>query len=461
MATVHQSQIIKTLAFDAQAVDTEPEGVGYVLFSDGSKLNWDGVQLDLLDSSDNVVESFYDALSSNEKWAMANYTFAEDKTVAEIVVYDRNFGPWAHAAYQYQAPDNYIDFPDHADNQNNPHLVTAEQVGAYSKQEVDAKQSAIINLGYTEGYWYGRKNSTAPWPLPADGEKWAGNAKKAFDFEANTIWVWDGTEWTEGDQVPVANGTTIGISESLLDIVDSGFPGKAIYSEQKASWDFYPDKLGIEAIQKAIIAPCDFGYTAMTSEADMAKWRRMPADGRTISVHDSRAERLLQYCLIPHALAVANPNIIGLYRTNEYYPDHAAWLAVAGPNKVRPEPAEDGAYLVIPDGCGIFLRGKGQHGGHRAANAAPYEGGSIGQHLGDAMREIVGEAGWVASNLFSLISGVFKGMLGDSGYEAQTKASVSGTNTKYRSVQFVASRVVPTANEFRVASISISAYISY
>jgi len=291
------------------------------------------------------------------------------------------------------APDEYLDFPDHADDQQNPHNVTAEQAGTYTKSainqkiatvenhvqelrdETDSRHGAIINLGYTKGYWYGRRNTSTPWPMPADGETWAAHSRKAFDFETNTVWEWDGAEWVEGAQLPVNNGTTIGISESILDIIDSGFPGKCIYSAQTASWDFYPDKLGMEAIRKAIVPPGRPEYSMMRNEADLSKFGLMPADGRTISVHDSRAERLLQYCLIPHAEAVANPDIIGGYLTNDYYPDHASWVAAGKP---RATPAEDGAYFAIPDGCGLFLRGAGANGGHKPSVNALYDGKDVG-----------------------------------------------------------------------------------
>ena len=468
---VEQSQIIKNLDFDTQAeVDQSPEGVGYLLLSDGSKLNWDGNLLTLVDAGGNVIVTIYDAFET-EKWAIPNYDLAENTSVVEIAVSDRTVGPWPHVTYSYQAPDEYYDFPEHAENQQNPHNVTADQVGTYTqvvinqkiddkqqelREEIDAKHGAIINLGYTKGYWYGRKNAQTPWPMPADGEIWNAHARKAFCFVTNTIWEWDGGDWAQGVQIPVANGTTIGVSESILDIVDSGFPGKAIYSAQTASWDFYPDKLGMETIQKATIAPGDFGYTAMRNEVDMQKFRMMPADGRTISIHDSRAERLLQYCLIPHAEAVANTDIIGLYRTNENYPDHASWLAA---NKLRPAPAENGAYLVIPDGCGIFMRGKGQHGGHKAANNTPYDGGNIGAFISDAIRDFEG----TPTNSFVVTTGIgatgafVRGPI----FYDQTLQLVNGGNVGYSKDIFAARHVTPVANENRPGSLAGVPYITF
>jgi hypothetical protein len=245
----------------------------------------------------------------------------------------------------------------------------------YTKKEIDDKQSALINMTYKSGYWWGRRNSATTWPKPGVNDTWPANSKKSFDFSTNTIWVWDGLQWVAGETLPVANGTTIGISVEFLDISDSGYPGKAIYRGEKESWDFYPDMYNEEVIKRAVIMPGIIEPAFTSDESLMAQFRRMPFDGRCISVQDSRAERLLQYFLIPHAEAVANPDIIGMYLTNEYYADHAAWLAA---NKLRPTPAENGIYLFIPDGSGLFIRGAGKHGGHKAADNTPYDGNSIG-----------------------------------------------------------------------------------
>jgi len=138
----------------------------------------------------------------------------------------------------------------------------------------------------------------------------------------------------------------------------------------------------IDELMKLITMPGKPEHSYITDESILAQFRRMPMDGRTISVNDTRAERLLQYCLIPYSVAVANPNIIGMYLTNEYYADHAAWLAA---NKTRPEPAENGAFLVIPDGSAMFIRGSGVHGGHKAANDTPYDGKNVGEFLPDGL----------------------------------------------------------------------------
>ena len=451
---INTAQLVQAIAFNTDnSFDDDPAGVGYVKLSDGTKLNWDGVQFALLDSDDEAAAVFYDA-NLAEPWALRDYAFPEEVSVTEIAVADRGLGVWPSVTYKYQPPSIMKDFPDHLDDQGNPHKVTAAQTGAYTKTEIDEKQSALINMAYKSGYWYGRRNGSTPWPVPG-ADTWTPNSRKAFDFSTNTSWVWDGTQWAPGNSLPVVNGTTIGISTEFLDIVDKGYPGKAIYSGEKESWDFYPDRNNTELSIKAAIMPGMPEYSFISDEAVLSLFRRMPADGRSIPVEDYRAERLLQYCLIPHAVAVANPDIIGMYLTNEYYPDHAAWFAA---NKLRPTPAENGAYLFIPDLCGIFIRGAGKHGGHKAANDTPYDGNAVGDFIGDAIRNMEGAVGWGLDHLFTVATGVFEGVPATRNNEV---SSAIANTIPYSSAIFRASKVVPTAHENRPASVAVSVVISY
>jgi hypothetical protein len=338
----------------------------------------------------------------------------------------------------------------------NPNNTDPEQLkkavheGIYTKQEIDDKQNALINMTYKNGFWFGRRYSSTAWPLPNAGTDWAANSRKAFDFETNRIWNWNGMQWAEGETMPVTNGTTIGISDYFLDIVDSGYPGKAIYSGEKESWDFYPDKYNEEIIRKAVIMPGMPEYSFISDEAVLSRFRRIPMDGRTIPVEDYRAERLLQYCLIPHATANANSDIIGMYLTNEYYPNHSAWLAS---NKKRPTPVADGLYLAIPDGSAMFLRGAGVHGGHKAANDAPYDGGNIGEFVGDASRPICAVLHNTYADASSRAEGGFVLTVGG-------VAGVGGGGSG-RIVSVTFNSPPPTANENRPASISALICISY
>jgi hypothetical protein len=325
----------------------------------------------------------------------------------------------------------------------------------YTKEEVDDKQSALINMTYKSGYWWGRRYSSTAWPKPGVNDTWPANSKKAFDFSTNTIWVWDGLQWVAGETLPVANGTTIGISTEFLDISDKGYPGKAIYSGEKSSWDFYPDKYNEEIIQKAVIMPGIVEHSFISDAAVLSLFRRIPMDGRTIPIADSRVERLLQYCLIPYATANANTNIIGMYRTNDNWVDHQAFL---DSSKVRATPASAGNYLAIPDGSGLFLRGAGKHGGQKAADNTPYDGKVIGEFTGDAIRNIIGQTG---HNFGRFDLGTFSGALfSEAGPLGRANPDQNAPDLGSM-VYFNAARVVPTASENRPASISAQYVITY
>jgi hypothetical protein len=217
------------------------EDIGFITLSDGTKLGWDGVCFALLDSDDAVIELFYDAdRPEAERWIRENYNFSEAVSVLEINVADRSRGVWPLTTYKYRPPNEEEDFPEHAADEGNPHKVTAGQTGAYTKKEVDNRQSALINMSYKSGYWYGRRYTGTEWPRPGTDETWEAGSRKAFDFETNTVWIWDGTQWEAGEILSANNGTTVGISAEFLDIEDNGCPGKAVYSAEKESWDFYP-----------------------------------------------------------------------------------------------------------------------------------------------------------------------------------------------------------------------------
>jgi hypothetical protein len=119
---------------------------------------------------------------------------------------------------------------DHEVDLNNPHDVTAAQVGTYTRSEIDERNHAVVNQYYGKAYWYGRKYSFTPWPLPYGDETWESGARSAFDFSTSTPWFWDGLDWLEETAVELSNGKVIGISSKFLDIPDSGFPGLARYS---------------------------------------------------------------------------------------------------------------------------------------------------------------------------------------------------------------------------------------
>jgi hypothetical protein len=103
----------------------------------------------------------------------------------------------------------------------------------------------------------------------------------------------------------------------------------------------------------------------------------------------------------------------------------------------------------------MFTRGAGQNSKYKMANDAPYDGGSIGAYLGDAIRNISG-------NIYSIAT-LSYGAYGAMQHEtiSGTPLGISQTNGGLESIQFNASFVVPTALENRPASVSAYLCIKY
>jgi len=87
----------------------------------------------------------------------------------------------------------------------------------------------------------------------------------------------------------------------------------------------------------------------------------------------------------------------------------------------------------------------------------PYDGKGIGDKIGDAIREIEGEAGWTTDGLFTTVTGVFDGVQ----RTANKVATATTGSDPYSRARFKTSRVVPVASEIRPASISSLVCISY
>jgi hypothetical protein len=133
-----------------------------------------------------------------------------------------------------------------------------------------------------------------------------------------------------------------------------------------------------------------------------------------------------------------------------------------------------GAYMKMPDCRGIFLRGTGaqtrtitwtdSQGVSHSINTT-YDGGSIAQFIGDAIRLIQGGySNYVGGgdNRFLLagsFSGVFRAMLDNQ--ENLPVLSVAGVQTGSRGIYFSSDRVVPTAGDNHPASVSAMICITY
>ena len=120
-----------------------------------------------------------------------------------------------------------------------------------------------------------------------------------------------------------------------------------------------------------------------------------------------------------------------------------------------------GAYLYLPDMRGLFPRAAGANSVHFPSVNTLYDGGSIGEHISDAIRNIIG----TTTNFFvvttnSGASGAFISTLMSYDQYIQT-INNNGTGTGYSKSVFNAGYVVPVANENRPGSISVSFFISY
>jgi hypothetical protein len=112
-------------------------------------------------------------------------------------------------------------------------------------------------------------------------------------------------------------------------------------------------------------------------------------------------------------------------------------------------------WTKLPDYCGITLRGRGLSKSYTMANATPYDGGSIGEHIPDAIQNITGLINSVVMADYTA-QGVFATSL-------KENAAVPAGGQSYNkcSLQFDASRAVRTAAETRVASVAVWYGISY
>jgi hypothetical protein len=346
-----------------------------------------------------------------------------------------------------------------------------------AKDYTNEKVADVVNSSYGEAYWFGKTVSETVPALPINV------SQSYFDFTSNTPYYAksDLSGWDSGNVIVPQNGMVIGISSAFWDlVVDLGHPGKAIYSSGKNGWDYFPDSYNIpdnvtiekrasdgalSVIFKSIRIPGEpipvfINKSCFPNEAAfeeyLAQYRLIPSDGRTISITDPKAERLLQYCLIPHSVAMNNTSIMGLYRTDNNWANHEAAVAAAASfNLTRAMPVENGAFLAIPDANGLFLRGSGSNAFRKMANDAPYDGKGIGEYLGDAIRNISGIIPRIGYYDLASSTGLIRKYIrgGDGGlYTA---------GSGYGDLLFDASQIVPTALENRSASISANICIAY
>ena len=196
------------------------------------------------------------------------------------------------------------------------------------------------------------------------------------DFQTQTTAADAGLVLT-GGAVPGTHGQSIPIditvTENSKNLITSGAVNEALANMINAAMA----QAKIDAI-----APGKIGHYNFRNETDASQWRLMRADGRTISINDPRAERLLQYCLIPYEEAIADPNILGFYLTDDYFATKAD-LKASG--KKRPTPAENGAYYAIPCVDGLFIRSAEENATLGPTDDTLYDGGVSGTFDKDRM----------------------------------------------------------------------------
>jgi hypothetical protein len=113
----------------------------------------------------------------------------------------------------------------------------------------------------------------------------------------------------------------------------------------------------------------------------------------------------------------------------------------------------NGAWMRILDHRGLFIRPAGQNSLYKMANDAPYDGMSIGEHIGDAIRNIFGNIG--------LIGSYPENPTGAIGTWGPFDTIARGSDIAMQVMFLDASLLVPTALENRPASISAYLCIKY
>jgi hypothetical protein len=202
--------------------------------------------------------------------------------------------------------------------------------------------------------------------------------------------------------------------------------------------------------QNAILEEMPFGYSIpfefMPTEAQLIAWRCLPLQGQVVQI--SLYQRL---CDAEYVGDAANDTADWWYKTSD-------------PNGTVRD--VNGAYMRVLDHRGLFPRAAGQNSKYKMANDAPYDGGSIGGFIGDAVRDATGSTSIRAATggqieVFGdhVSSGVFMHYLSND--YTPTVAAAFGEVGKYMGLHFALSLMVPTALENRPASISAYLCIKY
>ncbi|MFP3041904.1 hypothetical protein LQZ19_08785 [Treponema primitia] len=202
----------------------------------------------------------------------------------------------------------------------------------------------------------------------------------------------------------------------------------------------------VEALKRGVALPPGMLVHTAMNPAAAANCRLLQLTGGVIPYNSGAYAEMTRNTWVG-ADQNGNTALAGFYRTSD-----------AAGNTRDP----GGSYFVLPDARGLFVRNSGQNSVYKAANDTPYDGGAIGQFIGDAIRNFIGG---VLSNeslngypIWTDASGVFY----KSGANIVEYASAIGQNTNQASaLNFDVSRGTPVDTNIHPASISSNIYISY
>jgi hypothetical protein len=188
-------------------------------------------------------------------------------------------------------------------------------------------------------------------------------------------------------------------------------------------------------------------FLVSPTNAQLLMWRLLPLDGGYVPVTD--------YPDLTAVMYVGDAN----NQTADW------WYRFDTPSDPNGSRNISGAYLRVADLRGMFLRGNGANSKYTMGNNSPYDGGAIGKHIGDAIRNIAGQiesstnSGYI--KIFFNPTGPFKIWNNSTQWWINPNALIAGPDTNRGYLKFDASCSVPTALENRPGSVSGYYCISY
>jgi hypothetical protein len=175
----------------------------------------------------------------------------------------------------------------------------------------------------------------------------------------------------------------------------------------------------------------------------LVKWRCLPVAGQIIEISQYQ-----DLCNIKYCGDAANATADWWYKTSD-------------PEGLIRDTA--GSYMRVIDRRGVFVRPAGTNSKYKCADDTPYDGGSIGKHIGDAARPLYGNViirGATQPTMAIDADGVFIIFEDSSFYSVAPSNDIVPTSRISFNTDFLGSSY-PRANENRPASISSFLCIKY